>query len=415
MERITLSNLHDQLDSIRSTSIPQVKRYFRKRIVKCINECKTQAFNMKKSIESTSGSHSQQNEQQPNDYEFGWGSDFDEDDEDDEVQSAEVQQANNTTCDSKSQHTHLVQSLNCLHLKERPPARVQLAHSVSLQSFSSIETPSHPSAKGSSKSSPSNSSCRRPISEPPPPPLPTTLPPRIEEEEVAVCHRSGPMKSGISEDAYEVMSASTDNCDDEYLLPNSCLKSPEDTYLSAGSQENGNYEYIQYSQMDHYRPTSSSDSGSLFSSNSRSNLKDVDAFSERPLPPIPKEESVEDLMLTSYSWFHDLERNEAERMLKQIGRDGVYLVRRSKRAGLSSPFTLTLYHNERIFHLNVRHRTDGLYALGMEKYKEKTFASVAELVEHHNSEPIFLTSKGMPSGKTRLIFTPTSSQFHMRS
>ncbi len=35
------------------------------------------------------------------DYEFGWGSDFDEDDEDDEVQSAEVQQANNTTCDSK--------------------------------------------------------------------------------------------------------------------------------------------------------------------------------------------------------------------------------------------------------------------------------------------------------------------------
>ncbi len=105
------------------------------------------------------------------------------------------------------------------------------------------------------------------------------------------------MKSGISEDAYEIMSATTDNCDDEYLLPNSCLKSPEDTYLSAGSQENGNYEYIQYSQMDNYQPTNSSDSGSLFSSkkfkkhfywklfqfyltvgNSRSNLKDVDGM-----------------------------------------------------------------------------------------------------------------------------------------
>ncbi len=86
-------------------------------------------------------------------------------------------------------------------------------------------------------------------------------------------------------------------------------------------------------------------------------------------------------MLTSYSWFHDLERNEAERMLKQIGRDGVYLVRRSKRAGLSSPFTLTLYHNERIFHLNVRHRTDGLYALGMEKYKEKVGGKNCEWVQ----------------------------------
>lgn len=97
---------------------------------------------------------------------------------------------------------------------------------------------------------------------------------------------------------------------------------------------------------------------------------------ERPLPPIPKEESVEELMLPSFSWFHDLERNEAEKILKQINTDGVYLVRRSKRAGLSSPYTLTLYHNGRIFHLNVRRRADGLYALGMEKYKEKVMTAV---------------------------------------
>lgn len=99
-------------------------------------------------------------------------------------------------------------------------------------------------------------------------------------------------------------------------------------------------------------------------------------INERPLPPIPKEESADELMLPSFSWFHDLERNEAERMLKQIATDGVYLVRRSKRAGLSSPYTLTLYHNGRIFHLNVRRRTDGLYALGMEKYKEKVMSTV---------------------------------------
>lgn len=121
--------------------------------------------------------------------------------------------------------------------------------------------------------SPSNS-CRRPMAEPPAPPLPTSLPPRSVIEEEVLCHRSGPLKSGISEDAYEIMSASTDNCDDEYLLPNSCLKFTEDAYVSGESQENGNanYEYIQYSQMDNYHPTSSSDSGSLFSSKCITNV-----------------------------------------------------------------------------------------------------------------------------------------------
>ena len=70
-------------------------------------------------------------------------------------------------------------------------------------------------------------------------------------------------------------------------------------------------------------------------------------FSERPLPPIPKEDNIEDLMLTSFTWFHEIERDEAEMLLKRIGADGVYLVRKSRRAGLSNPFTLTLYHNGR--------------------------------------------------------------------
>lgn len=106
-------------------------------------------------------------------------------------------------------------------------------------------------------------------------------------------------------------------------------------------------------------------------------------INERPLPPIPKEESVEELMLPTFSWFHDLERNEAERMLKQINKDGVYLVRRSKRAGESSPYTLTIYHKERIFHLNIRRRTDGLYALGMQKYKEKVRTTFCLMLNPH--------------------------------
>ena len=84
-------------------------------------------------------------------------------------------------------------------------------------------------------------------------------------DERASMSRAVTSKAGISEDAYEIMTASADNCDNEYLLPNSALK-PENTYLTpSGSHENANYEYIQYSQVDN-QAANSSDSGSVRSS-----------------------------------------------------------------------------------------------------------------------------------------------------
>ena len=181
---------------------------------------------------------------------------------------------------SQNRPVNIVHSLSNLHLEDATDQRSQLSHSVSLQSFSSAETPNQHSIKGSCRSrycaawlifnihllelfcSPSDS-CRRPISEPPPPPLPKELPPNVIEEcpssQLVSC------KPGISEDAYEIMNANVDNCDNEYLLPNSALKPPDSIYLASSSQENANYEYIQYSQMEN-QPTNSSDSGSLLSS-----------------------------------------------------------------------------------------------------------------------------------------------------
>ncbi|KAJ6222176.1 hypothetical protein RDWZM_000721 [Blomia tropicalis] len=406
MERITLANLHVQLDSIRSTSIPQVKRYFRKRIVKCINECKSQAMNMKKSIESTSTNSQQLN---PNDYEFGWGSDFDEEDDDEEDEDHGEQY--NQICDNRSGHLNNVQSLSNLRLDESNTEKQRLSHSISLHSFNEIHQAS--SSKGSClQLSMGESNVRRPISEPPPPPLPKEPPPNVSEEEEGANHRlKKSLGTGVSEDAYEIMTIFENSCDDEYLLPNSGPIS--ESYVSASDKPLNNYEYIQYNQMDR-DATNSSDSGSILSStsrnsrNSRTNSKyESEVNNDRPLPPIPKEDSFNEMMLSSFTWFHDLERDQAESILKQMGEDGVYLVRKSRRAGASNPYTLTLYHSKKVFHLNVRKRSDGLFALGKEKYKEKTFASVVELVEHHNIEPIFLTSKGQAAGKTRLIYTPS--------
>lgn len=104
----------------------------------------------------------------------------------------------------------------------------------------------------------------------------------------------------------------------------------------------------------------------------------------RPLPPLPPLPSTLPSLpslpplsfpstesLRNFEWFHTVEREDAEALLMTQDEDGTYLVRESKRAGKSNPYTLTIYHNGRVFHLNIRKRLDGLYALGKEKSREK--------------------------------------------
>lgn len=108
------------------------------------------------------------------------------------------------------------------------------------------------------------SNVRRPISEPPPPPLPKEPPPNVSEEEEGANHRlKKSLGTGVSEDAYEIMTIFENSCDDEYLLPNSGPIS--ESYVSASDKPLNNYEYIQYNQMDR-DATNSSDSGSILSS-----------------------------------------------------------------------------------------------------------------------------------------------------
>ncbi|XP_076362672.1 uncharacterized protein LOC143253166 isoform X3 [Tachypleus tridentatus] len=131
----------------------------------------------------------------------------------------------------------------------------------------------------------------------------------------------------------------------------------------------------------------------------------------RPLPPVPaasklyQDPKKEKDLIHQYSWFHDVERETAEQLLQQQDGDGVYLVRQSRRAGQANPYTLTILFSNRIFHLNLRQRPDGLFALGREKPREKTFSTVAELISYHQKEPILLTTRGEPAGKTCLSVT----------
>lgn len=124
----------------------------------------------------------------------------------------------------------------------------------------------------------------------------------------------------------------------------------------------------------------------------------------RPLPPVPpnqprrEEEGEEEL-----PWLLPVERGGAERLLRGT-RDGTFVVRPS-RGG--APFALSLRFGGRDFHLRVRRRPDGRLALGSEKPREHSFATLAQLVAHHRREPILLTSRGRPAGRTTLAQPPT--------
>ncbi|CAN7990369.1 unnamed protein product [Ixodes hexagonus] len=169
-------------------------------------------------------------------------------------------------------------------------------------------------------------------------------------------------------------------------------------------------------------PTSLADN-STGPSSSRKNYEDTSTLaitiSKRPLPPVPMCSQAptappvlleQQNTLEGYHWFHNIEREDVDSYLNDLG-NGAYLVRVSRRGGDNNPYTLSIYYQDRLFHLNIRRRSDSTYALGTEKPLEKSFPSILELIEYHQQEPIILTSRGRPAGQTTLTVSPTPSRF----
>ncbi|KAL1438953.1 hypothetical protein MTO96_047599 [Rhipicephalus appendiculatus] len=102
----------------------------------------------------------------------------------------------------------------------------------------------------------------------------------------------------------------------------------------------------------------------------------------RPLPPVPR----------------------AQQQQEDPGGDPPLAGARGACRGRAPPVGLRF--GGRPFHLRVRRRTDGRLALGSEKPCERSFDSLGQLVEHHCREPILLTSRGCPAGRTTLALPP---------
>ncbi|KAI1294150.1 Cytokine-dependent hematopoietic cell linker [Halotydeus destructor] len=106
--------------------------------------------------------------------------------------------------------------------------------------------------------------------------------------------------------------------------------------------------------------------------------------------------------LHQYPWYQEIEREHAHKLLLDHSKEGMFLVRPGKRAGLQSPYSLSLYHGRKPYHLNIRKRADLRFALGTEKDGENSFPSVPALVDYHMQKPILLTSNGLSEGQVLL-------------
>ncbi|XP_033632843.1 pollen-specific leucine-rich repeat extensin-like protein 1 isoform X2 [Asterias rubens] len=115
----------------------------------------------------------------------------------------------------------------------------------------------------------------------------------------------------------------------------------------------------------------------------------------RQVPMVPKMSDM-----TGYPWYDaKLSRGEADRILKETKKDGAFVVRNSARPDQTTPYSLSLWFNNKSRNLHIRLRSDGKYALGKFKENEQVFDTPVLLIQYHMTTPLILAGD---EGKTCL-------------
>lgn len=87
-------------------------------------------------------------------------------------------------------------------------------------------------------------------------------------------------------------------------------------------------------------------------------------------------------------FFKAVSRDSAENLLENK-QNGTFIIRPSKNSNLG---ILSVIQDDKIFHLNIRKRQDGLIALGNEKANEKCFKDLESLINYYISNYLVLFS-----------------------
>ncbi|XP_073676329.1 lymphocyte cytosolic protein 2 [Garra rufa] len=116
-------------------------------------------------------------------------------------------------------------------------------------------------------------------------------------------------------------------------------------------------------------------------------------------PPPPVEVNVMMGQDMDPRWYvGQMARGDAEVSLRQMNRDGTFLVRDSSKGCTDQPYTLMVLHQQKVYNIQIRFlgNSDG-YSLGTGLNGIENFSSVADMIAHHMNTPLILID-GMEHG-----------------
>uniref|UniRef100_A0A1A8RH65 Lymphocyte cytosolic protein 2 (SH2 domain containing leukocyte protein of 76kDa) n=1 Tax=Nothobranchius rachovii TaxID=451742 RepID=A0A1A8RH65_9TELE len=82
-------------------------------------------------------------------------------------------------------------------------------------------------------------------------------------------------------------------------------------------------------------------------------------------------------------------RGQAEDCLKQVHKDGAYLVRDSTKQQSNQPFTLMVFYQDKVFNIQIRQQNQQ-FQLGTGLKAQECFPSVCDIISHYSQSPLVL-------------------------
>ncbi|XP_049441629.1 lymphocyte cytosolic protein 2 isoform X2 [Epinephelus fuscoguttatus] len=123
---------------------------------------------------------------------------------------------------------------------------------------------------------------------------------------------------------------------------------------------------------------------------------DVANRADKPVPPVPVELSqVKNSMPgprkgLDPSWYGGkVTRHQAEAALREVNKDGAFVVRDSTQGKVEHPYTLMLLKEGRVYNIMIRNQGNS-YSLGTGLKNTKSFPGVKEMITHHTHTPLLL-------------------------
>ncbi|XP_069552799.1 lymphocyte cytosolic protein 2 isoform X1 [Brachyistius frenatus] len=119
-------------------------------------------------------------------------------------------------------------------------------------------------------------------------------------------------------------------------------------------------------------------------------------FKILPVPPVPTQPAIWNNSIRGPSqgldpsWYGGkLTRHTAEVTLREVNKDGAFMVRDSSKCSAEHPYTLMLLNQGKVYNIKI-HKQGHSYSLGNGIHNSKSFPGVEEMITHHTYTPFLL-------------------------